>query len=92
VHPLVRGLLDEGPSGNGFVELQPKWAPNVVIGLGRLGGRAVGVIAKNPLRKGGCLDSLSAEEASRFVRMCDSFGVPLVVVVDVPGYLPGATQ
>ena len=88
VRPLVRAILD----ADGFVELQPKWAPNIVIGLGRLGGRTVGVIANNPLRKGGCLDSLSAEKASRFVRMCDSFGVPLVVLVDVPGYLPGATQ
>jgi acetyl-CoA/propionyl-CoA carboxylase carboxyl transferase subunit len=75
-----------------FEELQAKWAPNIVVGLGRLGGRTVGVIANNPLRKGGCLDSLSAEKAARFVRMCDSFGVPLLVVVDVPGYLPGVGQ
>ncbi|MGM1064151.1 acyl-CoA carboxylase subunit beta [Saccharothrix sp. Mg75] len=91
VHPLVDALLDGGPRA-GFVELQPKWAPNVVIGLGRLGGRAVGVVANNPLRKGGCLDSLSAEKASRFVRTCDALGVPLVVLVDVPGYLPGIAQ
>jgi acetyl-CoA/propionyl-CoA carboxylase carboxyl transferase subunit len=88
VRRLVRELLDE----DGFLELQEKWAPNVVIGLGRIGGRAVGVIANNPLRKGGCLDSLSAEKAARFVRMCDAFGVPLVVLVDVPGYLPGVGQ
>jgi acetyl-CoA/propionyl-CoA carboxylase carboxyl transferase subunit len=69
-----------------------KWAPNVVVGLGRLAGRTVGVVANNPLRKGGCLDSLSAEKSARFVRMCDSFGVPLVVLVDVPGYLPGVEQ
>jgi acetyl-CoA/propionyl-CoA carboxylase carboxyl transferase subunit len=74
------------------VELQPRWAPNVVTTLGRLAGRTVGVIANNPIRRGGCLDSVSAEKASRFVRMCDAFGVPLVVVVDVPGYLPGAEQ
>ena len=60
--------------------------------LGRLGGRTVGVVANNPLRLGGCLDSTSAEKASRFVRMCDAFGVPLVVLVDVPGYLPGVGQ
>jgi acetyl-CoA/propionyl-CoA carboxylase carboxyl transferase subunit len=64
----------------------------VTIALGRLGGRTVGVIANNPLRLGGCLDSLSAEKAARFVRMCDTFGVPLVVLVDVPGYLPGVDQ
>src|SRR3546814_16797296 len=57
-----------------------------------MGGRTVGVVANNPLRLGGCLDSASAEKASRFVRMCDAFGVPLVVVVDVPGYLPGVGQ
>jgi acetyl-CoA/propionyl-CoA carboxylase carboxyl transferase subunit len=87
VHPLVAGLLDE-PG----VELHPKWAPNIVTTLGRLGGRTVGVIANNPMRLGGCLDATSAEKAARFVRMCDAFGVPLVVLVDVPGYLPGVGQ
>ncbi|MFC6079923.1 acyl-CoA carboxylase subunit beta [Sphaerisporangium aureirubrum] len=87
VHPLVNGLLDE-PG----VELHPKWAPNIVTTLGRLGGRTIGVIANNPMRLAGCLDSASAEKAARFVRMCDSFGVPLAVLVDVPGYLPGVGQ
>ncbi len=87
VHPLINGVLD-GPG----VELHPRWAPNVVTTLGRLGGRTVGVIANNPLRLGGCLDATSAEKAARFVRMCDAFGVPLVVLVDVPGYLPGVGQ
>jgi acetyl-CoA/propionyl-CoA carboxylase carboxyl transferase subunit len=89
VHPLVNGLLDsDGP----VLELHPRWAPNIVTTLGRFGGRTVGVIANNPLRLGGCLDSTSAEKAARFVRMCDAFGVPLIVVTDVPGYLPGAGQ
>jgi acetyl-CoA/propionyl-CoA carboxylase carboxyl transferase subunit len=88
VHPLLDQLLDRG-SG---VELHARWAPNITTTLGRFGGRAVGVIANNPLRLGGCLDSASAEKASRFVRMCDAFGVPLIVVVDVPGYLPGVGQ
>jgi acetyl-CoA/propionyl-CoA carboxylase carboxyl transferase subunit len=87
VKPLVRAMLD----GDG-VELHQKWAPNIVTTLGRLGGRTVGVIANNPLRLGGCLDAASAEKAARFVRMCDSLGVPLVVLVDVPGYLPGLGQ
>jgi acetyl-CoA/propionyl-CoA carboxylase carboxyl transferase subunit len=87
VHPLISGLLDE-PG----IELHPRWAPNVVTALGRMAGRTVGVIANNPLRLGGCLDATSAEKAARFVRMCDAFGVPLVVVVDVPGYLPGVGQ
>ncbi len=88
VHPLVDEVLDEGTT----LELHARWAPNIVTSLGRLGGRTVGVVANNPLRLGGCLDSLSAEKASRFVRMCDAFGVPLVVLVDVPGYLPGLGQ
>lgn len=88
VHPLVEGVLDEGS----VFELHTRWAPNITIALGRLGGRTVGVIANNPLRLGGCLDSLSAEKAARFVRLCDAFGVPLVVLVDVPGYLPGVGQ
>jgi acetyl-CoA/propionyl-CoA carboxylase carboxyl transferase subunit len=87
VHPLINGVLDS-PG----VELHAKWAPNIVTVLGRLGGRTVGVVANNPLRLGGCLDATSAEKAARFVRTCDAFGVPLVVVVDVPGYLPGLGQ
>jgi acetyl-CoA/propionyl-CoA carboxylase carboxyl transferase subunit len=89
VHPIINGLLDDASES---IELHPKWAPNITTTLGRLGGRTVGVIANNPMRLGGCLDSTSAEKAARFVRMCDAFGVPLVVVVDVPGYLPGVGQ
>jgi acetyl-CoA/propionyl-CoA carboxylase carboxyl transferase subunit len=95
VRPLVRAVLDDDPDdpmGAAFEELQPKWAPNMVVGFGRLGGRTVGLLANNPLRMGGCLDSPSAEKAARFVRMCDAFGVPLLVLVDVPGYLPGVGQ
>ena len=88
VHPLVEQLLDSGE----VQELHGRWAPNIVTTLGRMGGRTVGVIANNPMRLGGCLDSSSAEKAARFVRMCDAFGVPLVVLVDVPGYLPGVGQ
>jgi acetyl-CoA/propionyl-CoA carboxylase carboxyl transferase subunit len=87
VKPVVKALLDD-PG----VELHAKWAPNIVTTLGRFAGRTVGVIANNPLRLGGCLDAASAEKAARFVRMCDSLGVPLIVVVDVPGYLPGVGQ
>ena len=87
VHPLVDRLLDE-PG----LELHARWAPNIVTTLGRFGGRAIGVLANNPMRLGGCLDAASAEKAARFVRMCDAFGLPLVVVVDVPGYLPGVGQ
>jgi acetyl-CoA/propionyl-CoA carboxylase carboxyl transferase subunit len=92
VRPLILAILDGGPDSSSFLELQEKWAPNIVIGLGRIGGGTVGVIANNPLRKCGCLDSLSAEKAARFVRMCDAFAIPLLVLVDVPGYLPGVHQ
>ncbi len=92
IKPLVRNLLDAENAYGPFEEFQPQWAPNVVVGLGRLAGHTVGVVASNPIRKGGCLDATSAEKAARFVRMCDSFGVPLVVLVDVPGYLPGVGQ
>ncbi len=91
VRPLIRAILDSDGDA-GFDELQARWAPNIVVGLGRLAGRSIGVIASNPIRKGGCLDSLSAEKASRFVRMCDALGVGLLVIVDVPGYLPGVGQ
>jgi acetyl-CoA/propionyl-CoA carboxylase carboxyl transferase subunit len=88
VRPLIRAILDDGV----LEELQPKWAPNMVIGLGRLAGGTVGVAANNPLRKGGCLDARGAEKAARFVRMCDAFGIPLLVITDVPGYLPGVRE
>jgi acetyl-CoA/propionyl-CoA carboxylase carboxyl transferase subunit len=91
VRPLIRAILDSDGDA-GFDELQAGWAPNIVVGLGRLAGRSIGVIASNPIRKGGCLDSLSAEKASRFVRMCDALGICLLVIVDVPGYLPGVRQ
>jgi acetyl-CoA/propionyl-CoA carboxylase carboxyl transferase subunit len=87
VKPLVAAMLDE-PG----IELHDKWAPNIVTTLGRFAGRTVGVIANNPLRLGGCLDAASAEKAARFVRTCDALGVPLIVIVDVPGYLPGLGQ
>jgi len=87
IKPFIGALLD-APG----IELHPRWAPNVVTLLGRLAGRTVGVVANNPMRLGGCLDATSAEKAARFVRMCDAFGIPLVVLVDVPGYLPGVGQ
>jgi acetyl-CoA/propionyl-CoA carboxylase carboxyl transferase subunit len=88
VRPLARAILDD----EALEELQPRWAPNMVTGLGRLAGGTVGIVANNPIRKGGCLDSRSAEKAARFVRMCDAFGIPLLVIVDVPGYLPGVRE
>ncbi|QYN33624.1 acyl-CoA carboxylase subunit beta [Pseudonocardia sp. DSM 110487] len=82
--PVVEAVLD-GP----VEQLHEKWAPNVIVALGRIGGRTIGVVANNPLRMGGCLDSAAAEKAARFVRMCDGQGILLLCLVDVPGYLPG---
>ena len=92
VKPLLKHLLDSDPRGRWLEELQPGWAPNMVVGLGRLAGATVGVLANNPARDGGRLDSPAAEKAARFVRMCDAFGVPMVVVADVPGDPPKAGE
>jgi acetyl-CoA/propionyl-CoA carboxylase carboxyl transferase subunit len=92
-HILVHAMLDQEDTDTPvFEEFQADWARNIIVGIGRLAGKTVGIIANNPFRKGGCLDALSAEKAARFVRMCDSLGVPLVVLVDVPGYLPGISE
>ncbi len=88
VRPVVREVLDAGT----FVELQEGWARNVVVGLGRLAGRTVGVVANNPIRMAGCLDASSGDKSGRFVQWCDAHGIPLVFFVDVPGYLPGVGQ
>jgi acetyl-CoA/propionyl-CoA carboxylase carboxyl transferase subunit len=88
VRMVVRRVLDTGT----FVELQPGWARNAVTGLGRLGGRTVGVVANDPATMAGCLDADSGDKTGRFVQMCDSLGVPLIFFADVPGYLPGVGQ
>ena len=88
VRPVVQAVLDAGS----FVELQEGWARNVVTGLGRLAGRTVGVVANNPIRMAGCLDATSGDKSGRFVQWCDGHGIPLVFLVDVPGYLPGVGQ
>ncbi len=88
VRPVVQAVLDSGT----FVETQAGWARNVVTGLGRLAGRTVGVVANNPIRMAGCLDASSGDKSGRFVQWCDAHGIPLVFLVDVPGYLPGVGQ
>jgi acetyl-CoA/propionyl-CoA carboxylase carboxyl transferase subunit len=85
---LVDVLLDPGST----VHLRPRWAPNVVTALGRLAGTRVGVLANNPSHLAGCLDCNGSEKAAELVDLCDRCGVPLVVLVDVPGYLPGSDQ
>ncbi len=89
VHPLISAILDhDGES----LEILPVWAENMATVLGRLGGRTVGVVANNPQYMGGVLDSAAAEKAARFVRTCDAFGIPLIVIADVTGFLPGPGQ
>lgn len=88
VRDVVRGIVDAGR----FLELQGRWARNLVVGFARLGGRAVGVVANQPRWLGGALDVEAAEKGARFVRSCDALGLPLVVLVDAPGFLPGVTQ
>jgi acetyl-CoA carboxylase carboxyltransferase component len=83
---FVRGLLDDGS----FFEIQALWAREVTIGLGRLNGETVGVVANNSLHKGGVLFVDSADKATRFVQLCDAFNVPLLFLADVPGFMVGS--
>ena len=81
----VRGLLDAGS----FFEIQALWAREVVVGFGRLDGEVVGVVANNPMFKGGVLFVDSADKATRFIQLCDAFNVPLLFLSDVPGFMVG---
>jgi acetyl-CoA carboxylase carboxyltransferase component len=85
---VIRGVVDDGA----FLEVFPLWAMNVVIGFARLDGHSVGIVANQPKVLAGTLDIESSEKASRFVRFCDAFNVPLVTFEDVPGFLPGTAQ
>ena len=89
VHPLIDAILDNDGEK---LELLPVWAENMSTVIGRLGGRTVGVIANNPAHIGGVLDAAAAEKAARFVRTCDAFGIPMIVIADVTGFLPGPGQ
>jgi acetyl-CoA/propionyl-CoA carboxylase carboxyl transferase subunit len=89
VHPLIDAILDHDGAK---LELLPVWAANMTTVLGRFGGRTVGVVANNPQHLGGVLDSAAGEKAARFVRTCDAFGIPLIVIADVTGFAPGSGQ
>ena len=89
VHPLVDAILDKETE---HIELLSMWAPNMTTVIGRLGGATVGVLANNPAHIAGVLDAAAGEKAARFVRTCDAFGIPLIVIADVQGFLPGAGQ
>ena len=88
IKELITAVADDG----GFLEVQPEYAANVVIGFTRLGGRSVGVIANQPAVLAGVLDVNASVKAARFVRFCDAFNIPLWVIEDVPGFLPGTAQ
>ena len=88
----MRDVLAHVVDDGALLELQPRWARNLVTGLARLEGRAVGVIANQPRWLGGVLDAESAQKGARFVRMCDTYNLPLLVFVDTPGFLPGSGQ
>ena len=88
VKEVIHHVVDNGE----FLEVQPLWAPNIVIGFARLNGRTIGIVANQPLYYAGALDINSSIKAGRFVRFCDAFNIPIVTFVDVPGFLPGIDQ
>jgi acetyl-CoA carboxylase carboxyltransferase component len=88
VRDVIRSISDS----SSMLELAPRWARNMVTALTRLNGHPVGVVANQPHHLGGAIDSAASEKAARFIRRCDAFGVPLVVLVDTPGFLPGTKQ
>ncbi|MGV8947744.1 MAG: acyl-CoA carboxylase subunit beta [Candidatus Paracaedibacter sp.] len=85
---LILSVVDDGD----FLELQPDFAPNILIGFGRMEGRSVGIVANQPMVLAGCLDINASRKAARFVRFCDCFNIPIITFVDVPGFLPGLEQ
>jgi len=85
---VIGSVADEGS----FFEVHENFAKNIVVGFARLDGRSVGVVANQPRVNAGTLDIEASEKASRFVRLCDSFNVPILTFVDVPGFLPGTDQ
>ncbi|MFH2141571.1 MAG: acyl-CoA carboxylase subunit beta [Bacteroidota bacterium] len=88
----VRDVLKAITDGSDFFEVQQLWAQNIVIGFGRLNGETVGFVANQPLVLAGVLDVDSSDKAARFIRFCDAFNIPIVTLVDLPGYLPGVDQ
>ncbi len=88
MHDVITRVLDDGE----FLEIHALFAPNMVVGFGRVEGSPVGVVANQPMHFAGCLDIDASEKAARFVRTCDAFGIPILTFVDVPGFLPGVSQ
>jgi acetyl-CoA carboxylase carboxyltransferase component len=88
VREAARGVVD----GGSLLEVSPRWAPNIVTLLARIDGRPIGIVANQPSHLGGVIDAEASQKGARFVRTCDSFQIPLVVLVDTPGFLPGSAQ
>lgn len=88
MHDVIKGIIDEDT----FFEIHKDYAENIIVGFSRLGGRSVGIIANQPMFLAGVLDVNSSVKAARFTRFCDAFNIPLLVLVDVPGFLPGTDQ
>ncbi len=88
MHSVIERVLDDGE----FLEVHSMFAPNILVGFGRVEGHAVGIVANQPTQFAGCLDIDASEKAARFVRTCDAFNVPVLTFVDVPGFLPGTDQ
>lgn len=88
VKEVIRAVVDN----EDFFEVQPLYASNIIIGFARLNGRSVAIIANQPAQLAGCLDINASDKASRFIRFCDAFNIPLITFTDVPGYLPGVGQ
>jgi len=88
MHTVIETILDDGE----FCEIHAAFAPNIVVGFGRIAGSPVGVVANQPMHYAGTLDIDASEKAARFVRTCDAFSIPILTLVDVPGFLPGVSQ
>ena len=88
MHDVIKGIIDE----DSFFEIHKDFAENIIVGFARLGGRSIGIIANQPMFLAGVLDVNSSIKAARFTRFCDAFNIPLLVMVDVPGFLPGTDQ
>jgi len=88
IHEVITAVVDDGF----FLEIQPHYAPNIVIGFARLNGRSVGIVANQPAVLAGVLDINASDKAARFVRFCDCFNIPIITLEDVPGFLPGLAQ
>jgi propionyl-CoA carboxylase beta chain len=88
MHELIVKMVDDAD----FFEIQPEYAKNIIVGFARMGGVSVGIVANQPLVLAGCLDIKSSIKAARFVRFCDAYSIPIITLVDVPGFMPGTSQ